>query len=475
MFNQSLNAGVDGLDFDSDLELVPQIVETIGTGVAPELDEELTALIGMEAAVEDLDTLRCEILSLCGMNQTLALEGMRLLPETFGGGAPIGYYSVQTSSTRLKLSLESIGKGVWALIAVGIAAVVTVLYKLFKWMSGGSKDLDAERKMEQRAKAFEEATETLEKAMKAFEKAQEDLKQSPSRLDPESQYATDDTTGVFTMQKVIDTFFMQDTLHQRVVLFLEQRDPVFHDIVQKGEYSKAMSKATTLFRDMSFVLKQRVALVKEIAEKDMTDAHFSGEKMINVRVLEQMAQPMQVEHDGHKTTMSQISSHLANLRAVAEAKKPEENLNFDKVFSTLYEAFAHSGMAQVLLEMRAVVPQMAELQGYLTHMQKQAERLSVDGAEGAHSQLIGHDLRHAIFVLGKDLADLGLLMSQVQYYTQHMSYLAVQCVGFGEEIAKKVVAHLRAENGKPPAAWEEVLSELRAYRARLQELHRRAA
>jgi hypothetical protein len=127
------------------------------------------------------------------------------------------------------------------------------------------------------------------------------------------------------------------------------------------------------------------------------------------------------------------------------------------------------------LSLRHLEEAMAErgtckMHGYLDEMQQAARRLSLDGAAGAHSETVGSDLRHAILVLGKDLADLGVLMGQVQYYARHMSYLAVQAVAFGEEVAQKIVTHLRDNNRQPPAAWVAVLAELRSYRGRLHEL-----
>jgi hypothetical protein len=134
------------------------------------------------------------------------------------------------------------------------------------------------------------------------------------------------------------------------------------------------------------------------------------------------------------------------------------------------EAFRKANVPKLLLEMRSVVAPMAEMREHLTEMEIAAKRFSVDGAEGAHSTTIGSDLRHAIFVMGKDLADLQSVMSQVQYYTGHLSYLAVQAVAFAEEVARKVVAHLESEEKMPPASWKKAVEQLRSYRQRLQEL-----
>jgi hypothetical protein len=470
MFNQSLNAG---LDFDADLEVVPLIVETVGTGVAPEFEEEMQDVFSMESRVEDLLVLRREILQQSGMSQTLALEGLRILPD-FGEKAPIGYYSVQPSSTRLKVSLESISKGIWALIIAGIAAVMALIYKIFKWLSPGKDESDPAKstgaELERQAKHSEEMVETLRKSTAAVDKARQAFQDHPLRMDPESDYASGHNSGAFTMQKVIDTFFMHEARHQRVMLFLGQRDPIFHDIVNHGDYSKEMAQAAPLFQGLSVVMQQRMEILREIAERDLKKPGFAVDKLINVAALKPLLLHMEVNYQGHSATISKVTSEIANVRALAEAKKPQEDLVFDKLFSTIQQAFEKAHISRLLLEMRAVVPIMGKMHGYLDEMQQAAHRLSVDGAAGAHSETVGTDLRHAIFVLGKDLADLGVLMGQVQYYARHMSYLAVQAIAFGEEVAQKIVTHLRDDERKPPAAWVAVLAELKSYRSRLQEL-----
>ncbi|SAK83861.1 hypothetical protein AWB81_04245 [Caballeronia arationis] len=468
MFNQSLNAG---LDFDTDLELVPQIVETIGTGVAPEFDEEVVELFSMEERVEDLLVLRREIEEQRGMSQALAMEGLRILPD-FGGKAPVAYYSVQPTSTRLKVSLESIGKGIWILIAAGIAAVIAVIYKIFKWLSGDDKPTaeNAEAELERKAKQAEKAAEEFEKASKELRTAMHAFENRPYRIKPDSEYAGEDNEGIFTMQRVIDTFFRQEARDQRVLMFLSQRDPVFHDIVSKGEYSQEMTRVAPLFSALKLVMQQRIALLQEIAERDLKQPNFAIDKMKNVAALKPLLQPMEVEYDGRKMTLNALSSEITNLRASAEGKQAHEDLNFDKLFGVMEEAFKSANVPKLFLEMRAVVTPMATMREHLTQMEVAAKRFSVDGAEGAHSTTIGSDLRHAIFVMGKDLADLQAIMAQVQYYTGHLSYLAVQAVAFAEEVARKVVAHLEDEDKKPPASWKQAVEQLRSYRKRLQEL-----
>jgi hypothetical protein len=468
MFNQSLNAG---LDFDTDLEVVPQIVETIGTGVAPDFEEEVVELFSMEERVEDLLVLRQEIEAQRGMSQTLAMEGLRILPD-FGGKAPVGYYSVQPTTTRLKISLESIGKGIWILIAAGIAAVIAVIYKIFKWLCGDDKPTaeNAEAELKRKAERAEKAAEEFEMAAKEVRTAMHAFENRPYRMKSDSEYAGESTEGIFTMQRVIDTFFKQEARDQRVLMFLGQRDPVFHDIVSKGEYSQAMTRIAPLFTALKLVMQQRIALLQEIADRDLKQPNFAIDKMKNAAALKPLLQPMEVDYAGRKITLNALSSEINNLRAAAEGKRANEDLNFDKLFSVMEEAFQKANVPKLLLEMRTVVTPMATMREHLTEMEVAAKRFSVDGAEGAHSTTIGSDLRHAIFVMGKDLADLQAIMGQVQYYTGHLSYLAVQAVAFAEEVAKKVVAHLEDEEKKPPASWKQAVEQLRSYRKRLQEL-----
>ena len=100
--------------------------------------------LSLEAAVNDFELIDRELTALesiqdsiikNGFNKQIALEAERILPSHAIGSI---YFSNKTNSQKLQIALEEMsGKliaGIIALIAAGIA----VIYKVIKWITGGS-------------------------------------------------------------------------------------------------------------------------------------------------------------------------------------------------------------------------------------------------------------------------------------------------------------------------------------------------
>ena len=281
MFNQSLNAGVDD-DYDTDLDVVPQIVETVGTGAPPEFAEEAQTISAMEARVEDLLVLRAEIRKQRGMSQAIAIEGLRIMPE-FGDGAPVSFYSLRPGMTRLVIANESIIRGIWEAIRTALAALRNMIRRFLNWLRGGASDSED-------ADGLDEAAAKTEKNIAALVKTAEEL---VSVLGTYRKGAYRSREGGGPANLSFEQVFDYVKGNARDYFYGDRPGPekLYLDLLHDGGYSKAMGATGELCEGLTVILKQRVALLDSIIEKDLRGPAFSGEKAAALEHLRKLDEP----------------------------------------------------------------------------------------------------------------------------------------------------------------------------------------
>jgi hypothetical protein len=453
----------DTEDFNPDFELVPQIVETIGTGMAPEIEEDLEAFVALEARIEDLVLLRETIIEQCGMSQTFAMEAKRLLPE-FDQGVPLGFYTSEPSATRFGVALEELSSGIWALIAAGIAACIAAIIKFFKWLGKGD-----EAKAEERTK---NAVESLKEAMGILDQCDKLVAEGAKSVENKYLFLKDKPQKEhFSMDSLIKALFQDNPHDQRISAFLQSQDPFFHDLVNKGPYTKELGKLAGFFNNLQIILKQRVHLIEQVSNLDLSKEDVSND-IANIRMLDSLSEPTRVHYDGKEMTLAEVKDAIQAVTHEVHAKHPESNLSFDSLFSTMSQAMTSSDTVKALEEVVHFMPLLEKMKGELAGMEKTSGRYTTDGQKGKHSTLVGTGLRHAIFVLGGDLGNLSTLASEVMQYQHRMLYLSFHAAEFAEAVAMKLATEVRDQSGAELEVWRGIAKELQAKRKELQQLYR---
>jgi hypothetical protein len=459
MFNQR---STDSLDYDVDLDLAPQIVETVGTGMAPDNNEELDVFVSLEARIEDILVLRESILESCGMSQAYALEAQRLLPD-FDNKNPIGFYTVAPSATRYAVAIEELSSGVWTLIAAGIAAVIAIIAKFFKWLGKGDEK-KAEERIQEVANKFEEAKKKLNEVEKL-------LNEGKTEINGKYLYLKDAPHKEHYSLDALITAMFESTPHERRLgEFLQTKDPYFHDLVNRGPYLHEMARLATVFKSLQIILRQRLNAMEAIAKMDLSDASLSS-GMATAKMLREVGTPIEVEYEGKTQTLQEIRHQVMAVASEVKDSKPEGHLSFDTLFSTMSVAMGNSEISNSLKEVTAITPLVDKMRDELETMRGKAGHYGQDGKAGHHSTTVGTDLRHAIFVLGEDLAAMSALTAEVLQYQHRMLYLAFSAADFAEAVAMKLSHDVQDEQGRSLEKWKKIAHELKQTRKELHFLY----
>jgi hypothetical protein len=453
MFNQSLNAGIDD-DYDTDLDVVPQIVETIGTGTPPELEEETQTISTMESRIDDLLVLRAEICYQRGMSQALAIEGLRIMPE-FGEGAPMNFYSLRPGRTRLAIANESIIRGIWEAIRTAISALRNMLRKLLNWLRGGGS-ADAE--------GLDEAATETEKNIAELVKTAEELI-DVLKAYRKGVYRSRDGGGPanLTFDQVFD--YVQGNARDYFYGARPGPEKLYLDLLHDGGYSKAMRAAGDLCEGLTVILKQRVALLDSIISKDFRGQAFSGEKAAALGHLRKLDEPLTVTFDHRTLTLDEYNAMLRDLRHGGDKRRENGRGEHGRLeIADLYTAFSRLGkrltISDAIRSLRKLTPLMTAMEQHLAELEKLIGQLPADDAPGSASAVFGPGLRSAILKLGKDVSDLAVLVHGVMSYAAEIRLTAKMAIRLARDVARFVVENIVDESTDAPAEWVKLRKTL---------------
>lgn len=459
----SLNYGASLEGEDDNNEILP-VFKDPTPGEIPELNEDIVQITKLETAIESLIDLAADIRSTGGINRQFAMEAERILPNTLSN--PVNYYSNVPSATLLKVSMEEITKGVWALIAAGVVAVIALIIKVVSWFSGKKSDdsnggkaatpAEAKKAAEVKADEVETAQKDGEEVIEAMQDLNKEIHNKPIEWET--------TSGVKirynSLDEVIAEIHHQDqTRYGRAIKFLTEPNPIHFDIVHTGNYSKFMYKSldNTLIRDVTTSLSEKVRLLKELAEEDISSGDirlFHQEQKLNA-----LSEPLRVKHNGGVTTLKELNERISAAHSEVEAQQPKTNIHFDQFFSAMHGALKRKELNKTLREIPDLLKEQWELRDILEKFQGQMGDLSMDGNPGTNTEGVATHIRQCILHLGRDVGDLGLLLTNLEKFRREYLYLVGEMIGFSKSIVGKISRDLDASGGNIPNEWKKVMKE----------------
>jgi hypothetical protein len=472
----------DGFELEGDKT---QFVEGAEPLLEPfSVDGDAIDIVTLENRIIDLQDLADEIRDVDGMTQDFAMEALRILPDVLSASPK--HFSKAPSMTRLKISMEEIEKGVWALIAAAVVAVIAIVYKIFKWLSGdkssdgasgggsggaGAAATKAEGKLDENIRTAEATSKAVEGAAEAVHEGTQHLHSNPVSLTgaavkgnkPGASGAGDDKPYTYNdFDQLIAKFLTDGNKFDHAKKFLESDDPIFHDIISAGEYSKMAADAGDALLSLQDVLDTKVKLLEEILREDihsneMVDEWKHNKALDNPALME----PIELKFRGNKVSMEEISRQLRTMKEKIQSKKAHERINFDKLFQRMHEVYKKPVNMNIFTSLKGSIRVVAKMEEKMASMQKLTDNLAHDGNAGSASAGgVAVRIRQVILTLGKDTYAYAILAHELKFYAMHSEYLAKEALGFGTEVVRKIVHAMRMDGQEVPKEWDKLLKDL---------------
>lgn len=454
----SLNAGAE-LDGEPALNNEDIFETPFVVGEVPELRKDIDMVVAIESQLTDLAYLLKDVSQSKGMNKSLALEAEKLMPG-FGNGVPVGYYTDGLSATRYQASLEELSKGIWALIGAAIAATLAVIIKIYSYFSGKKKGEEGDAssavdginaQMRQAAAdigALDETASIVQDADRLLAHANIVLKNEHGH-----EYNCD------SFQAIINNVFSDEERYGRAKKFLNTRDPILHDIINNGTYSKVSTEIGNKLSLANAAIIAKMDLIDQAIRSDLGSSSASSE-MKNTRILTQAEKPLEFVVDGRTMSLRETADYLKTIRAELMEKQVSNPITFDRLFTTMAHAYQSRSVDRLLHQLSTSVAAASQMQSRLEKMQSISRTLATDGTPGAATQGVGEHLRQVLFTTARDVAGLGMLASEITYYASNLDHLAREALGFATEVVRKTSTEMRRNKQDIPEGWQKVVDRL---------------
>lgn len=411
--SESLNAGNE---LDDELPTDAGELEQSTDEQALNLDSEMAALESLNNRACDLEYLMQDIQKAHGMSQSFAMEAERLLPG-FTKLAPVGYYTKAPTATRLKVSMEELSKGMWALIAAAAAAVIGLVIKIVSWLAGKKEGKATSKDVAEVASERKEAADAMAESMARTNDAIKDV--DPRALDIKDKKGNDARTN--TLTEAFEFLNENYDSSKEYSKFFTEPNPLYVELVNNGKYATAIRKATDSIKPIIAFMLARTKALEKIYNDERNAGSDLGTYEINKGALSRFQQPEQFTFDGSKKTVAEIVRYIHDLRREAEDRRPTTGLTVEKTYETLDRIMTDGHVHRCIDITVEATEALEQVTKVLEDLEEHAGKVENDGFVGEASRGLGPEIRKQIAITAEDISKLGMLISYIELYIKTVS------------------------------------------------------
>jgi hypothetical protein len=443
----SLNEGAE-LDDEEELESPQIFYEVVDDS------EALKEIISMEDNIQGLIYVLRDLKTSSGMTQSIALEAHKFIPD-FDDNTPIGYYTKMPSATRYKVSMEALHKGIWAAIAAMSAIVIGIIAKIFKYFGDDKKK--AEKKLAKAIQVSDDIPVVLSKIGRMVETGDDLLKDAkPKLMDNDGKEFKGDS-----FDAIIKAYYPHDAHNGSARKFLKATDPVFFDIINNGKYSQAVSSLVKYIGPIDEAINQKLDIVTKMMSMKLYGEGPEKEAFLSsVDKVESLT----IRYEGNDMTLLEVSREIARLQREVINSQTTKDINFDRLFGTMSDAFKNKDMGRLLTHIKKSTPLLLKLERKLEDLQQFSRNLGEESSSQYASEEIAHHIRSTVSAIAADIAGLHKLIADITEYATAMETLAIQSVALATSIIRRTMVELHKNKQEIPKEWENLIARVKEQR-----------
>lgn len=449
------------------------IFKEVVPGEVPVLKDDLQIIATESACLEDLDYVLADLKKVGGMNQSLATEAKRLFPE-FDGNKHINYYSKTTTQTRYKPAVESLWDKLKSTFADLIRRIREMIRRFALWLVG-SRDPNTElmkKSNEQivaevtaQAKQQEYRTDEIVKDLEELRHLASAAMQEVKRgVDLKDQHG--ETQHVSDFDKLVAHYLYDTEATDEVKQFMEGRNPIFHDIIDNGQWSKATeSLVDTMQQALSVMLQKTTALQSVVANKGSTSF---ADQLVSGRTLDVLNQRVQVSFQGRMMNLQDVASNYNHIYMQASEGEPHTYLSFEMVFAAMAQALSTGPTKKLIETGRDLGIRLLTVEKWLDLLEVDIGNVLTDGAEGMPEHSMAAEMREALDSVRQDVRDLSMIANRMNAYRSIVETMAARVTGFAYRLAVAIYRDMEvsSHDSKAPEAIQALAKQAERMRQR---------
>jgi hypothetical protein len=248
--------------------------------------------------------------------------------------------------------------------------------------------------------------------------------------------------------------------------FMEGRNPVFHDIIENGPWSKATEALVdTMGQALSVMMQKATALQSVMANKGSTSY---ADQIVSGRTLDVLNQRVMVSFQGRQMSLQDVASAYNHIYEDIQHGTPQKRLSFEMVFARMSQALSTGPTKKLIETGRDLGIRLLGVEKYLDLLEVDIGNILTDGAEGMPEHSIAHELREALDAVRQDVRDLSMIANRMNAYRSIVETMAARVTGFAYRLATAVYRDLQV-GGHTQAP--EAIQELALQAARMRKRH----
>ena len=436
------------------------------------MDEE--NYVALENKIDDAILLLSTMKQANGMCANFALEAQKIFPDF--GGVPIGYYSRFPSATRFSVAFESLTNAMIALIAAAAAAIITLIYKLYKWITGSGDDDDTPT-IANIEKKFEQQAELVSVVDSAVKDVSNDVLEADRLLKGKRLEVISDSGKVYqclSFQTFIDNNLTDENRYAKIKQYLEFRDPLLRDILNKGTYSQTCYAAAEIVEQLTRLLVEKSKIIDEVLVADST-VFDPASPVTNKYKLSKFEDTTTVHFMSKQCTLKDISDILHEAKSkLHTGSEGYSNIPFDRFMTTIYNLFEDKKFEKFCKVLAKATVLLDDYKEKLEKFEKFAKNISSDGMPGAPTDGVGEGLRAALRVIRSDVTAMAFIIANLNEFMMKTIDLYKTCTSVCEEVIVKLTSELHRNKQEIPEGWHEIMMAVKVRRADMVKAHREA-
>lgn len=428
------------------------VQEESSLGDMIDIKEEVSNINAEQNIIDDSLDLASDIIKAGGMNQSIATEAIKLMPESFT--SPVGYYSKITSATKYRESLESIFTTIFDKIKSICEYIRKAVRRFIDWIKGLFTKKENEDDLINVMTAAETTNEhNLKDIERAFSQIHnKNFDESLTYIDGKSTVlSVEDNSSKITIDYIVKQ--QLDNEDSRLAQLLKP-DPVSHDVLSTGMYYKTVQKnkdtakkITSFIKSINDKLSKLIIIAKHIGDnKDVSDSDI--ESIAN-------------ESDT-AIVFKEASDAIQSAYVQASNTQAEEYTDIDKYTSMFSSSAKSIKISETLNYMFDSSDELNKFTDELEKAEKEIEslqiKLNLEDSTEVKSKL--SKLASVVRTLQMEVLACLSYNKEIIRFAMTMRNLFNRMKSINEELSKSIQSEVRKTYGSVPAEVTKLCADL---------------
>ena len=468
-FSGSLNAGSE-LDDEIPVENSDELI----LNLEKNNEEIVPTLISLENKANDLEALLNNISYSNGMTKHFAMEAEALLPE-FPKLAPT-YYSTLPTKTRYKASVESIMEGIKNTFQKLVKAIYDAVVKIINWITGKKSDAssvgssEAMSEINKTTKEKEKSTHDIKETNVKVKRLEEEASSEISGSSLQVKLGPDSVVDIKSLQDVFDIVYKENTEVKNLSL-LAGKNPVLHDMLTGGEYSKSIFSLQRSMDAINSALSLKVDLFNKLLGDYVIATKTGITPAIRVELTKGMnllKEEIKVRVFNNELSLRGAFEKLTQTNLIIANSEIHSEMSVDAMFKSINSFYSSLDYVVYYSRVKDIGISLVKLEDSLKQLEAVTGSPATD-TKDSREYLTA--IRQSIYSIGMDISSTKKILMSIDDFYLQAGYFSKELCGAVSVLYVFLEKRATSKTGKP-AEWKKYVEQSRILQSQLKESYR---